>query len=82
VLPNKKHEFSPVWRAAQKGGRQAAQQDRPVDCTLGRAGGLHIKLAYGKGRAGGLPLSTARPTLFCNPPDRLFVQPAGPPFFL
>jgi len=45
-------------------GRQAAQQDRPVGCTLGQAGGLHIKLAYGKGWAGGLAFSAVHPTLF------------------
>jgi len=47
-----------------------------ASCTLGRAGGLHIKVAYGKARAGGLPFSAARPALFRNLPDRLFVQPA------
>jgi len=64
VLPNEKHEFSVGW--------QAAQQDRPVGCTLtlGWAGGLHIKLAYGKGRAGELSFSAACP----------FPQLAGPPF--
>ena len=57
-------------------GRQAAQQDRPVGCTLRRACGLHNKMAYRKGWAGGLPFSAVHPTLFWNPPDRLFVQPA------
>jgi len=63
----------------RRAGWQAAQQDRPVGCTLRQAGGLHITLAYGKGQAGGLPFSAARPALFRNLPDRLFVQP-GPPF--
>jgi len=74
--------FSRAGELHRRAGRQAAQQDRPVGCTLGRSGGLHIKLAYGKGRAGGLPFSAARPALFRNQPDRLFVQharPAGPP---
>ena len=66
----------------RRAGWQATQQDRPVGCTLGWSGGLHIRLAYGKGRAGGLPFSAARPALFRNPPDRLFVQPTGPPFCL
>ena len=55
-------------------------------CTTGRASGLHIigglhsKLVYGKGLAGGLPFSAARPTLFSSPPDCLYVLPAGLPF--
>jgi len=74
MLPNEKHEFSTGWRAAQKGG--------PAGCTPGQASGLHIKLAYGKGWARGLPFSAARPALFHNLPDRLFVQPASLPFCL
>jgi len=68
VLPNEKHEFSVGWRAAQKGG--------PAGCTTGQASGLHIKLAYGKGRVGGLPFSAARPALFCNLPDGPPARPA------
>jgi len=67
--------FPQAGELHRRAGRQAAQQDRPVGCTLGRAGGLHIKLSYRKGLAGGLPFSAARPA-------RLFVQPAGPPFCL
>jgi len=66
----------------RRAGRQAAPQDWPVGCTLRGASGLHIKLGCGKGRSGGLPFSAARPALFCSPPHRLFVQPAGPPFYL
>jgi len=66
----------------RRAGRQAALQDGPVGCTLKRAGGLHIKLGCRKGLAGGLPLSAGRPVLFRSPPDRPFVQPAGPPFCL
>jgi len=46
------------------------------------AGGLHSKLGCGKGRVGGLPFSATRPTHLRSQPDRLFVQPAGPPFCL
>jgi len=67
VLPNEKHEFSAGWQAAQKGG--------PAGCTTGQASGLHIKLAYRKGQARGLPFSAVRPALFCNPPDHLIMQP-------
>ena len=74
MLANEKHEFSMGRRAAQKGG--------PASCTTGQASELHINLAYGKGWAEGLPFSAACPALFRNPPDRLFVQPAGPPFCL
>jgi len=47
------------WRAAQKGGL--------AGCTTRQAIGLHIKLAYWKGRGGGLLFSAARPALFRNP---------------
>jgi len=50
--------FPSVCELHRRAGQQAAQQDRPVDCALGRAGGLHIKLAYG-----GLPFSAARPSV-------------------
>ena len=70
----------------KKAGRHAALQDGPVDCTLRRAGGLHIDLGCRKGRAGGLPeaflqadpsFSAARQTaLLCSQADRL--RPAGP----
>ena len=76
MLPNKKHELSAGWRAAQKSG--------PAGYTTGLADGLHIKggqraahvLGCGKGRSGGLPFSAARPALFaarrtaflCSPP--------------
>ena len=78
VLPNEKHQFSVGWRAAQKGGL--------AGCTTGRASGLHIKAgctlswAAEKGRPEGCPFLQPHPTLFCNVPDRLFVQPAGSPF--
>jgi len=71
VLPNEKHEFSAGSRAAQKGG--------PAGCTTGQASGLHIKLAYGKGWAGGLPFSPARPALFHNLMDRLLCSPLARP---
>ena len=59
----------------RRAGRQAAQQGRPVGCTLGRAGGLHIKLApTEKGGPEGYP--------FPQPAGPFFVQPAGPPFCL
>ena len=64
-------------RCAQKHtSRQTALQDGPVGCTLRRAGGLHSKLGCGKGRAGGLPFSAARPALFRSPRNRLFVKHA------
>ena len=66
----------------RRAGRQAALQDWPVGCTLRGAGGLHIKLGCGKGRAGGLPFSAARPAVFRSPPPRLFVQPTSLPFCL
>ena len=72
----KNMNFPWVGELHRRAGWQAAQQDRPVGCTLGWAGGLHIKLTYWKGRAGGLPFSATHPALFRNPLDRLFVQPA------
>ena len=67
----------------RRAGRQAAAlQDRPVGCILRRAGRLRSKLGSEKGRAWEPPFSATRPTLFHRPPDRLFVQPAGPPFCL
>jgi len=66
----------------RRAGRQAAQQDWQVGCTLRGASRLHIKLGCGKGRSGRLPFSAARPALFRSPPHRLFVQPAGLPFCL
>ena len=60
VLPNKKHEFSAGWRAAQKGG--------PAGWTTGRASGLRIKLGCRKERAGRLLFSAARTAIFRSPP--------------
>jgi len=34
MLANEKHEFFADWRAAQKGGQQAALQDGPVSCIF------------------------------------------------
>jgi len=59
------------WRAAQKGG--------PAGCTTGWASELHIKLGCGKGRAGGLPFSAARPAFFRSPTNRLFCAARRPP---
>ena len=64
----------------RRAGRQAAQQGRPVGCTLGRAGGLHIKLAPTE--KGGLPFSATRRTVFCaarRPALLSSVHPASPP---
>jgi len=61
-LPNEKHELSAGYRAAL--------QDGPVSCTLRRAGGLHIKLGCGKGRAGGMPFSAAHPAPLCRSAGR------------
>jgi len=66
----------PPLPAAQKGG--------PAGCTAGRASGLHIKLGYGKGRAGGLLFSAARWTalLFSPPKIHVFhleIRPSSPP---
>jgi len=61
---------------------RADELHRRACCTTGRASGLHSKLVYRKGRAGGLPFSAARPVLFRSPPDRLLVQPDDPPFCL
>jgi len=62
----KNMNFPRAGELHRRTGRQAAQQ----------ASGLHIKLAFGKERARGLPISAARPGLFRNPPNCLFVQPA------
>jgi len=67
----KNMKFPRAGELHRRAGRQAAQQDWPVGCTLRWAGGLHIKLGCGKGRAGGLSFSA-------NP--RPFPQPVGPPF--
>ena len=69
---------------------RADELHRRACCTAGRASGLHIrragglhsKLVCGKGRAGGLLFSAVCPALFGSLPDRLLVQPAGPPFCL
>ena len=49
--------------------RQAAPQDEPAGCTLKQSDWLHIRVGYGKRRAGELPFSAA---------PRPFPQPAGP----
>ena len=83
VLPNEKYELSAGGELHRRAGRQAALQDWTVGCTLRGAGGLHIKLGYGKGRSGGLPFSAARPALFRSLPALPSVlsseQPASPP---
>jgi len=54
-----------------RAGRQAALQDRPVGCTL--------SWAAEKGGPEGCPFLQPTPPFSA---DRLFVQPAGPPFCL
>ena len=49
--------------------RQAAPQDKPAGCKLKQSDWLHIRVGYGKRRAGELPFSAA---------PRPFPQPAGP----
>ena len=75
----KNMNFPRAGELHRRAGRQAAPQDGQVYCTtLRRCGGLHIMLGCGKGRAGGLPFSAARPAIFRSPTDRLFCAARRP----